>query len=268
MYVDERLSTAKIATLFGCASQTIQKKLKVFGIPARPCGSRPGSEHHCWKGGRTVDKSGYILVYLPSHPHANNAGYVREHRLVMERVLGRLLRPEEVVHHKNDDSSDNRPENLELFERNSHHLKATLSGKCPKWTPSGVDRIRRAVSRPRKSLDQSEQVVAMYLAGTSVAEIQQSSGLCSEAIRLRVIHAGHKTRPRGGPKTVPIPPPDELLRMYNQMPMLEIAERLGCAESSVHRYLKLYGIQTRRRCDKPDRQTSKRQTRKSIDRAS
>lgn len=81
-----------------------------------------GSKHPHWKGGKIIHNK-YIYIWVPDHPNCDSRGYVREHRLVMEKYIGRKLESSEVVHHKNGIKNDNRIENLELFSSNGKHMK-------------------------------------------------------------------------------------------------------------------------------------------------
>lgn len=116
-YCREKLSVSEIAKKCGVAITTISRWAARFKIrKIRPYkGSRKGPQNPYWGGGRYKDHhTGYILVYNPRHPFCNKRGYVLEHRLIMEKFIGRCLRPNEIVHHKNKIKDDNRIENLEV----------------------------------------------------------------------------------------------------------------------------------------------------------
>lgn len=62
-------------------------------------------------GGRWVDHHGYVIITAGGR----GGRRISEHRLVMERALGRELETRESVHHRNGIRTDNRIENLELW---------------------------------------------------------------------------------------------------------------------------------------------------------
>ena len=85
-----------------------------------------------YKGGhKTV--SGYMMLKMPTHPNAQQNGYVYEHRVVMAAHVGRPIREDEIIHHKNGNKTDNRVENLELRSRGGFdkpHGPLTVCPQC------------------------------------------------------------------------------------------------------------------------------------------
>ncbi len=79
-----------------CGCGQLTKRLYVAGHQNR------GKNNGQWRGGKSI-KNGYTLSWNPSHPRANNNGYVRDHVVLAERALGKRLQDKVVVHHAGKD---------------------------------------------------------------------------------------------------------------------------------------------------------------------
>lgn len=160
-WIEEGLNLNQMGKLLGSKRQTIHAFLKKHSIPYQKQ-RRVGPVNGRWKGGRIIDHDGYVLIKKHDHPYKNRHSYVREHRLVMEQVLGRYLEPNEVIHHKDGNKQNNHPDNLEIFSSNQEHLAKTLEGKTPNWTPEGYKamcqpRPHRRKSNPKSPILDGEQ---------------------------------------------------------------------------------------------------------------
>lgn len=122
-----------------CCSKTCGLKKLNSDNPGRHARENSGR----WQGGRRRNPSGYVLTLAPDHAslEGTTRRYVLEHRIVMEKVLGRLLLKSEQVHHKNGIRDDNRPENLELWVMQqpagarAHEQQHCVSCACFKKLP-------------------------------------------------------------------------------------------------------------------------------------
>ena len=136
---------------FGYAKRNFcSDKCRVKGIS--------GKNHHLFIEGKVIDNkhSDYILVLTLTHPYRSKGNYVPQHRLVMEKHLGRYLKPViryksgkrkgmikehgELVHHIDMDKRNNIISNLSLCTSVSHHIKvhASYNDVCAKLMKNGI----------------------------------------------------------------------------------------------------------------------------------
>lgn len=70
-----------------------------------------------------IVKKGYKKILQPDHPRSDGKGYVFEHILVAEILLGRSLEPKEEVHHRDFDRMNNSVQNLVVCASHAEHMK-------------------------------------------------------------------------------------------------------------------------------------------------
>lgn len=140
-------STGRIAERYGCLMGSVWRRLKDRGVKMRSPATRRRTAY--------VASHGYVMW---------GQSYV--HRIVAQAWLGRPLRDGEVVHHKNGDKLDNRPENLEVFPSNAEHMRSEhVNGWCR---------------------DELDRLVQMRLAGFTLAQMAEEFGRSSNGIRKQI----------------------------------------------------------------------------------
>jgi len=102
-----------------------------------------GELHPNWKGGKFKSDNGYIMIRVKDK-------YELEHRLIMEKYLGRKLCSWETVHHKNGIRDDNRLENLKLLPSNEHNTKIQKIYQENKRLKEEIKRLLKLIKKEDK----------------------------------------------------------------------------------------------------------------------
>lgn len=140
-YLNKEILVESILSEWGMTKRTLARIVDSANVPRRIRGQKPNTRiaelSHKFTGGTHIDKAGYRLIYLyRDDPYydmreTKKRPYVKEHRVVMARSLGRSLDRNETIHHINGDKLDNRIENLQLRKGN-HGI-----GQCWKCSDCG-----------------------------------------------------------------------------------------------------------------------------------
>lgn len=156
-WIAENLTAPGIADRLGVDTETVRKFARRRGLRIRPVDTAMHN-HPSWAGGTTLDRQGYELrrvevdgefgYLIRALRPGDKRGYAPTHRIEMHKKLGRPLGPDEVVHHIDGDVQNNEPSNLDVYPTNADHLRDTLAGCVPNWTPEGRARM---TGRPPKN---------------------------------------------------------------------------------------------------------------------
>lgn len=155
--------------------------------------------------------NGYKLIYKPDHPRAHKSGghkgYVYEHIVVSEEMMGRQLTEKEVTHHLNQKKDDNAPANLLVLE-NSQHTK--LHG----WLAKQI-----IVPNPLKVFDKYCEICGTKLV---TGQDRYCSPTCSQT----------------GSRIVTRPSKEQLATDVQSMPMTKVGEKYGVSDNAIRKWCK------------------------------
>lgn len=129
LYYNQQQDLTYIAQITKSSRQRVARWMEFWGLKRRSCieacvmkRKQKGQERGPnWRGGRWYQKGlGQWKVYAPYHPKCSHNGCYFEHLILAETKLNRFLKDDEIVHHLDNDSSNNDINNLSVMTKSQH----------------------------------------------------------------------------------------------------------------------------------------------------
>lgn len=173
--------------------------------------------------------NGYRLIYLPEYHRAMtnrvHRGYVYEHIVEAEKMLGRHLTNNECVHHLDFNRANNAYSNLLVLLHSQH-------GKLHAWLAAGAPinescRLNRVNSVKSKSASEPKlcEVCGRQRQGTN-------KRFCSNACSAKVMHA----------TKVPHPSKEQLAGEITTANWCALGRKYGVSDSAVRKWARKYRL--------------------------
>lgn len=157
----------------------------------------------------------YPEIYMPTHHRARSNGCVDRHIIEAEKMIGRELRPEEVVHHKDQNRRNFDQKNLMVFVSESDHARFHKTGICVETDECGV--YIAPLCYINKCL----------VCGQSIRNTQH--GKCKRCYALEHRKVEH-------------PSADKLSELLQNNSFVAIGKIYGVSDNTVRKWCKAYGI--------------------------
>lgn len=198
--------------------------------------------------GRTI-LNGYIAVYMPEHHRAFDNGCVYEHILVAEEMLGRELLPEECVHHKDKNRTNNSEDNLMVFATNRDHILYHAGANAIKLENGSY------ICEDIYNIDYDYNNVTMqkYLDSNTndsitINKIKSKYNICPICnVNLKDKKAKMCLECYNKEKSKNIPPKEELEKLIYKYPFTEIGKMFNVSDNSVRKWCRKYGLPYRKK---------------------
>lgn len=160
--------------------------------------------------------NGYIRIYMPEHINSDENGLIYEHQLMAEKKIGRSLKEEEVVHHIDENKTNNSLSNLIVFASNSDHVAFHRNGTYT----LDEDGIAHCEAK-------SKNENTCLLCGKSIYWTSNYCEKCGYIVQRKVINR---------------PSREKLKELIRSMPFIKIASLYEVSDNTIRKWCKTEGL--------------------------